>query len=275
MGQLEADAGRIRLGANLKVGYLDQQAMTLNPANTVLEESLSVRPELSPEAVRGRLGAFLFSGDDVFKRVDDLSGGQQNRLMLCKLVLSEPDVLILDEPTNHLDIPSRGMLEAALDDFNGAVVAVSHDRYFLDRVADRLLVLGADATGRRRIGTAQMILSAAAGTDGVYSTYAQKVQEQKQAQEKEKIEAKRKSQPAAGMKTKTPEHLRPFNKYSPEQIEEMVTEAELEIDEMQHQFGDEAVYQNHQRLRQLQADFEAKKKRLDLLYEAWEHRVNA
>jgi ATP-binding cassette subfamily F protein 3 len=197
--------------------------------------------------------------------------------MLCKLVLTEPDVLVLDEPTNHLDIASRQMLEEALLGYNGAIIAVSHDRYFLDRVAESLLVLGADAAGGRRIGAAEMILSAAAGTDGVYSTYAQKTQQQKQTLEKDKIAAKRKHESAGAAlpKAKTPEHLRPFNKYTPEQIEEMVAEMELEIEEMQHQFGDEAIYQNHRLLKQLQADFEAKKKQLELLYEAWEHRMSS
>jgi len=273
LGQLPADSGTIRLGENLKVGYLDQQAMTLNPDNTILEEARGVRPEMTPEAIRGRLGAFLFSGDDVFKSVADLSGGQQNRLMLCKLVLGEPDVLILDEPTNHLDIASRQMLEEALDAFNGAIIAVSHDRYFLDRVAETLLVLGADAEGGRRISSAEIILAAATDTDGVYSTYAQKVHRQKQDIEKEKIAAKRKTTPLSAPKAKTPQHLRPFNKYTPEQIEEMVSEMELEVDQMQHRFGDEKIYQNHELMRQLQIDFEAKKKQLDLLYEAWEYRM--
>ena len=273
LGQLSADDGTIRLGENLKVGYLDQQAITLNPANTILEETRGVRPDLTPEAVRGKLGAFLFSSDDVFKPVANLSGGQQNRLMLCKLVLSEPDVLILDEPTNHLDIASRKMLEEALLDYNGTIIAVSHDRYFLDRVAESLLVLGADAAGLRKTGSAEMILATATDMGGVYSTYAQKIKAQKQRLEKEKIKAKRKSAPPSSPKSKTPEHLRPFNKYSPEQIEEMVLEMELEVDQMQHQFGDEKIYQNHELLSQLQADFEAKKRWLDLLYEAWEHRV--
>jgi len=162
----------------------------------------------------------------VHKPVTDLSGGQQNRLMLCKLVLAEPDVLILDEPTNHLDIASRQMLEEALADFNGTIIAVSHDRYFLDRIAESLLILGAGADGMRKTGSMEMILAPAADMGGVYSTYAQKVQRQKLLLEKEKIELKRKSRPAAAQapKVKTPEHLRPFNKYTPEQIEEMVLE---------------------------------------------------
>ena len=239
-----------------------------------MEEIRSVRPDLTPEAVRGRLGAFLFSGNDVFKPVADLSGGQQSRLVLCKLVLTAPDVLILDEPTNHLDIASRQTLEEALTDYNGAIIAVSHDRYFLDRVAESLLVLGADAAGLRKTGTTEMILATATDTGGVYSTYAQKIKVQKQRLEKEKIETKRKTQGSAtAPKAKTPEHLRSFNKYSPEQLEEMVLEMEVEVEEMQHRFGDEKIYQNHELLCQLQADFEAKKSCLDLLYEAWEYRL--
>ncbi len=191
MEQLEPDAGTIRLGQTLNIGYLDQQAMTLNPDNTVLEEARTIRRDLSPEAIRGKLGAFLFSGDDVFKSVGDLSGGQQNRLMLCKLVLSAPDVLILDEPTNHLDIASREMLEEALLHFNGTVIAVSHDRYFLDRVMDRLLIIGADPQGRQQIGAVDTIPTAWADSDGVFSTFVLKIQAKRAAAEKEKIAASR------------------------------------------------------------------------------------
>jgi len=276
MGQLEPTAGAIRLGPTLKTGYLDQQATTLNPANSILEEARTVRPELSPEAVRGKLGAFLFTGDDVFKTVGDLSGGQQNRLMLCKLVMSEPDVLILDEPTNHLDIASREMLETALLDYNGTVIAVSHDRYFLDRVMDRLLIIGADAEGKPKMGVTEMIPAARTDTNGVFSTYVLKIQANRADAEKQKIAESRKKQAAAASsapKAKTPDHLRAFNKYTVEQIEEMIHEQEITIEQMQHSFGDETIYQDHQRLTQLQADFEAEKEKLALLYEAWEHRA--
>ncbi len=98
---MEPSAGTIRMGKNLRIGYLDQYDDVLKPDRTVLEEASSVNSELSSEKIRSRLGAFLFSGDDVFKLCGDLSGGQKNRLMLCKLVLSEPDVLVMDEPTNE------------------------------------------------------------------------------------------------------------------------------------------------------------------------------
>ncbi|RKY11659.1 MAG: hypothetical protein DRP52_05635 [Planctomycetota bacterium] len=276
MGQLSPDAGTIRLGASLNIGYLDQQATTLNPDNTVFQEARSVRIDLSPEAVRGKLGAFLFSGDDVFKTVSNLSGGQQNRLMLCKLVLSEPAVLILDEPTNHLDIASREMLEEALIDYNGTVIAVSHDRYFLDRVMDRLLIIGADDQGKQQFGAVDTIGAARTDTDGVFSTYILKIQAQRAAAEKQKIAASRKNQKQGRRqppKTKTPDHLRPFNKYSTEQIEEMIQTQELTLEQMQRSFGDEAVYQNHHQLTQLQADFDNEKQTLNTLYQAWEYRA--
>jgi ATP-binding cassette subfamily F protein 3 len=274
MEQLAPDSGTIKLGSTLKIGYLDQQATTLNPGNTVLEEARTVRPDLSPEAVRGKLGAFLFSGDDVFKNVGDLSGGQQNRFMLCKLVLSEPDVLVLDEPTNHLDIASREMLEAALNDYNGTVIAVSHDRYFLDRVMDSLLVIGADAEGKQQFGAVDMIPAARSDTNGVFSTYVQKIQAKRNEAEKQKIAESRKKQASGSApKTKTPDHLRPFNKYTVEQIEEMIHTQEGTLEQIQHRFGDETVYSDYQRLTQLQTDFEAEKEKLNLLYEAWQHRV--
>ena len=107
LGQFETTSGQIRIGDNLKIGYLDQQGMELDPDKTVLDEARAADPTLSPEQTRSRLGGFMFSGDDVFKKCANLSGGEQNRLMLCKLVLSGPDVLVLDEPTNHLDIASQ------------------------------------------------------------------------------------------------------------------------------------------------------------------------
>jgi ATP-binding cassette subfamily F protein 3 len=268
MGQLAPDSGTIKLGPTLKIGYLDQQATTLNPDNTVLEEARTVRPDLSPEVIRGKLGAFLFSGDDVFKNVGDLSGGQQNRLMLCKLVLAEPDVLVLDEPTNHLDIASREMLEEALNDYNGTVIAVSHDRYFLDRAMDSLLVIGATPEGRQQIGAVDMIPAARSDTNGVFSTYVLKIQAKRNEAEKQKIsESKKKQVAGSGPRTKTPNHLRPFNKYTVEQIEEMIHTQELTLEQMQHSFGDEKIY------RQLQTDFESEKEKLNLLYEAWQYRA--
>ena len=168
------------MGENLSVGYLDQHGAVLNPDNTVMEEAQSANPQLDKQQLRNTLAAFLFRDDDVFKKVGSISGGQQNRLMLCKLVLSRPDVLILDEPTNHLDIDSRETLEKALDSYEGTIIVVSHDRFFLDRVAEELLVIGVDEYGRRVPGKNEFITG-----KNAYSQYAELLRQRIQARQQD------------------------------------------------------------------------------------------
>ncbi|UCG56571.1 MAG: ABC-F family ATP-binding cassette domain-containing protein [Phycisphaerales bacterium] len=274
LGRLEPSAGSIRLGENLRVGYLDQHGDVLDPSRTVLDEACSANPELLSEQVRNRLGAFLFTGDDVFKRCGDLSGGQRNRLMLCRLVLAGPDVLVMDEPTNHLDIASREMLEAALDDYAGTMIVVSHDRYFLDRVVDKLIVVGTDELGSRCLGKTEFVSG-----KPTYSHYASLVRKRVEAQPQEdqrRAASPRKRRPATAAskpRTKTPEDLKRFNKYSLEQIEEMITALEHELAGMKERFGDEMIYKNPEQLAELQSSFDAKTAELDLLYRAYERRA--
>jgi ATP-binding cassette subfamily F protein 3 len=266
--QMAADNGNIRLGKTLKIGYLDQHASVLDPQATVLEEVTRLRPDMTPQQLRGKLGAFLFSGDDVFKKTGDLSGGQQNRLILAKIVLSEPDVLVLDEPTNHLDIPSREMLEEALDEFDGAVIAVSHDRYFIDSLADQLLVLGCNPFGDKEMGLFEFVTPIE--DKGVWTTYSELLQKRRQAAEDEKQKKKTATPRSNKVRTAAPVELKQFNKYTVEQIEEMISKLEKKIPLMQEQFGDEHVCRNPSKLEALQNDFESGKKELELLYKAWE-----
>jgi ATP-binding cassette subfamily F protein 3 len=138
----EPTSGQVELAPGIRVGYFAQHSEeTLDLNQTVLDEALGARP-VTPAQVRALLGRFLFSGDDVFKRVDQLSGGERRRIALAKLVLDRPDVLLLDEPTTHLDLVTLEALEGAFRGFPGAMLFVSHDRYFLDRMAERLLLLG-------------------------------------------------------------------------------------------------------------------------------------
>ncbi len=139
IGRLPALAGNIRLGAKVTVGYYDQSQSTLSERQTVLEELWSAFPTLPEVEIRNRLGAFLFSGDEVKKTVAMLSGGEKARLLLSKLSLQGDNYLILDEPTNHLDIDSKEVLENALIDYAGTLLFVSHDRYFINRVATKVL----------------------------------------------------------------------------------------------------------------------------------------
>ncbi len=272
LGHTEPTSGTIRMGKSLRIGYLDQHGDVLNPDRTVLEEASSANPELSSEQLRSRLGAFLFSGDDVFKHCGDLSGGQKNRLMLCKLVLSQPDVLVMDEPTNHLDIASMEMLEKALDDFPGTMIVVSHDRYFLDRIMDRLIVIGTDELGNRSPGKTELI-----NIQPVYSYYSslveKRIAEILQKQKAASSGSVKRRTSSDENKQKTPDELKRFNKYSVEKIEEMITELEHELAQMRERFGDENIYKNPSQFAELQEQYNSRTAELDLLYQAYERRA--
>lgn len=140
-GSLDALDGVIEYGYNVEIGYYDQENQNLDDRNTVIEELWGEYPSLSQTEVRNALARFLFVGDDIEKPVSVLSGGERARLTFCKLILSRVNLLILDEPTNHLDIQSREALEDALSDFDGTIIAVSHDRYFIDKLSTRILPL--------------------------------------------------------------------------------------------------------------------------------------
>lgn len=142
--QLPALAGSFNFGANTEIGYYDQEIATMNSRQTVLEELWSAYPSLDEKIIRTILGSFLFTGDDVKKAVNMLSGGEKARLALSKLTLQHANFLILDEPTNHLDIDSKEVLENALIDYEGTLLFVSHDRYFINRIANKVIELSAE-----------------------------------------------------------------------------------------------------------------------------------
>lgn len=140
-GILDADAGRVTFGTNVHIGYYDQEHQVLHMGKTLFEEISDDYPKLTNTQIRNTLAAFLFTNDDVFKKIGDLSGGERGRVSLAKLMLSEANFLILDEPTNHLDITSKEILENALVHYTGTVLFVSHDRYFINKTATRVLDL--------------------------------------------------------------------------------------------------------------------------------------
>ena len=140
-GVLPADEGQFTLGAKVQIGYYDQEQHVLHPEKTIFEEISDSYPTLTETEIRNMLAAFLFTGDDVFKLISSLSGGEKGRVSLAKLMLSEANFIILDEPTNHLDIASKEILEEALNSYTGTVFYVSHDRYFINQTAERILDL--------------------------------------------------------------------------------------------------------------------------------------
>ncbi len=139
--QLNPDHGSVRFGVNIDVGYYDQHQQNLNPQNTILDEVWNSFPKLEQTRIRSALGLFLFTGDEVFEKIEKLSGGERGRVALTKLMLKQDNLLLLDEPTNHLDMDSREVLEDALRDFPGTILAISHDRYFINRFAEKVMVM--------------------------------------------------------------------------------------------------------------------------------------
>jgi len=161
LNKLEQDAGTVKIGANVDVGYFDQTQATLDYSKTLFDEIADSFPELTITDVRNALAGFLFKADDAFKVISELSGGERARLMLLKLMLKKANFLLLDEPTNHLDIKSREMLEEALEKYEGTIFAISHDRYFINKLSTRIL----------RINNKSL-----ENYDGNYSYYLEKIQ---------------------------------------------------------------------------------------------------
>ena len=138
MGELEADRGEIKLGHKVKIGYYDQSLKDLSPEKTIIEEIADSYPKLTHTEIRNTLSVFVFYGDDVFKKISSLSGGEKGRVSLAKIMLSGANLLLLDEPTNHLDISSKEILEDALKSFGGTIIFISHDRYFINGIATKI-----------------------------------------------------------------------------------------------------------------------------------------
>jgi len=278
LGKQKPTQGKAALRKHLTVGYLDQYCTELESANTVIEELSALTPDWQAQKLRTFLGAFLFRGDDVFKKIDQLSGGEQNRLALAKLVLAAPDVLILDEPTNHLDIPTVETLEKALQNYNGTLIVVSHDRFFLDKTVDKILAVGVDEFGNKSMGSFEFV-------DGSFTDYLDIIERRVADAKRPSAKTRSKNSSAsAGVtraakrpkrekKTKAaPAELKQFNKFSPEQIEQQIYDTEETIAQLHEKFGDENIYKQPELLKDLQSEFDDKKQYLDLLYRAYEHR---
>lgn len=261
-GLLPADAGKIFLGANVHIGYYDQEHQVLHMEKTIFEEVQDAFPGLTNTQVRSHLAAFLFTGDEVFKHISDLSGGERGRVSLAKLMLSEANFLILDEPTNHLDITSREILENALNHYSGTVLYVSHDRYFINRTATRILEL----TGQtliNYIGNYDYYLEKKETLTGIHApsktspgdTYGEKTQTEV------KLDWKAKKEEQA-RKRKKQNDL----KKTEERIHSLETR-DGEIDALLQQ---EDVFTNVGRLMELNAEKETIQQELEDLYERWE-----
>ncbi len=263
---VQADAGTVTLGTNVHIGYYDQEHQVLHTEKTLVEEISDAYPELTNTRIRNVLAAFLFTGDEVFKRIGDLSGGERGRVSLAKLMLSEANFLILDEPTNHLDITSKEILEQALNQYAGTIFYVSHDRYFINKTATRILNL----TGETLVNYI-----------GNYDYYLEKCQELTQiyapgaARDQEKPPAEQTSQSGAGgrldWKQQKEEQARKRKLASDlRRTEEAISGHEVRIAQLEEQFSDPVIATNSAELGKLQAEYDRLKEELSQLYEKWE-----
>lgn len=260
--QLAADAGDFAWHSHASIGYYAQQAGQMEDAGTVLDEIRAAKPTLSEEQARTLLGGFQFTGDDVFRSVAVLSGGEQSRIRLIKLLLSSSNVLVLDEPTNHLDIASREALEAALLDYPGTIIAVSHDRYFLDRIVTRLLVMRAD--GYRMVY-------------GNYSEYVALTERESSGMggESDGKTARRRAKTAPAPKSKNRSPTARFDAHSVEELEQMIIETEERISETSQQFAAPEVYNNPVKLAEVREQLESLKAELAVIEAAWNERTES
>ena len=256
LGELQPISGQARLGHNVRVGYYSQTHDGLNFERTILDEIRQVTT-LSEEGARGFLGRFLFSGDDVFKPIGALSGGERSRVALAKLTLQGPNFMILDEPTNHLDLQSRQFLEEVLDEYEGTLLFVSHDRYFIDRLATKVWAIE------------DSVLIPYYGNYTDYRTRKQPILLDVPA-------APGKATPAPGKPAPAPAS-RPSNKKAPkvkvrtvEDVEREIEKAEAQVKAIEAALSEAALNADAAQLTQLSDDYERAKERVDELLAEWE-----
>jgi ATP-binding cassette subfamily F protein 3 len=290
LNKIEPLTGELRWGTKVQIGYYAQQLDDLDDRNEIIMELRRVAPSSATAGeLRSFLAKFLFTGDDVYKHVRDLSGGEKGRLALAKLIYSHVNVLVLDEPTNHLDIPSREALEEALDAYEGTIITISHDRYFLDRVATQILAL--DGLGgaehydgdyteyhdwKQSSGDADARVRKETGHENLVSESAGAVHppEPKQALEDTSGAAQGAKKAVISRSTKpgikVVKKKRPDSR-NPEIVENEIAQVEQRLGKISEQMGTSEVARDADRLMGLNSEYQQTETRLRELYEEWDH----
>jgi ATP-binding cassette, subfamily F, member 3 len=284
LGKIDPLAGEVRWGTKVQIGYYAQQLDDLDPRNEIIMELRRVAPSSATAGeLRSFLGKFHFSGDDVYKLVGDLSGGEKGRLALAKLIYSRVNVLVLDEPTNHLDIPSREALEEALDAYEGTIITISHDRYFLDRVATHILALDGNGgaehydgdyteyhdwkakllRGEVSLPPPQTKVAPGSSPDWQATDVGS---EPKPKQEAKRSQSLKPTKPGVKVIKKKKASAR-----SPELIEAEIAAAEQQLREISETMSQPDIARDPQRLQKLNASYEQTDAHLRDLYSEWEH----
>ena len=265
-GLVPVDQGTFRLGSNVEIGYYDQEHHVLHSEKTLFEEISDDYPYLNNTQIRNVLAAFLFTGEDVFKRISDLSGGERGRVSLAKLVLSNANFLILDEPTNHLDIMSKEILEDALNGYEGTILYVSHDRYFINRTAHRILDL-TEGQFVSYVGNYDYYLEkhdtvmAAIEANAPQNADADSAVAAKAAESEVKLDWKAQKEEQARLRKKENDLKK---------CEEKIAELEARISEIDTEMSDPAIGTQVAKLQELTKEQTSCQEQLEKLYEQWE-----
>ncbi|QKY71227.1 ABC-F family ATP-binding cassette domain-containing protein [Lentibacillus sp. CBA3610] len=257
LGRLQPEAGSINTGTNVEIGYYDQEQQRLTSTKTVLDELWDEYPEVDEKDIRTVLGNFLFSGEDVLKNVHSLSGGEKARLSLSKLMMQKANLLVLDEPTNHLDIDSKEVLETALMDFPGTIIFVSHDRYFINKIADKVVEM-------QRNGTTTYL--------GDYDYYIEKKQEEaeikKLQQPKETVHTED-QQKTKFQEDKQLQRERRKKERKITELEETIDQLETELAALEQKMTEPEVYEDHEKSLELTKQTSEIKQKIEQLMEEW------
>ena len=256
MNELTPLSGDVKLGTNVNVAYFHQEQKTLNLDNTIIDEIWEDNKQLTQTSLRTMLGAFLFEGEEVFKKISTLSGGERARVAILKLILSNANLLLLDEPTNHLDIDSKEVLEEALSSYTGTIFTISHDRYFLNTVVDKVLVLDEN-------GITEYL--------GNYDYYIEKKKQVQEMNTVEVVEEKTKTQlKEEKRKEREQREAEKKNRVKRQNIEKEIEETEAKIEEMDVLLCQEEVYSNPEKSKDVSLQKASLEEKLSALYEEWE-----
>jgi ATP-binding cassette subfamily F protein 3 len=260
MDNLESDTGIKILGKSIFIGYYDQEQSNLNEEKTIIDEVWDDFPKLTTTELRTSLAAFLFLGEDVFKSISSLSGGERCRINLLKIMLSKSNFLLLDEPTNHLDIMSREALEDSILGYDGTVIVISHDRYFLNKVITKIIELNQD-------GLKEYL--------GNYNYYIEKKKNPQRFQIEEDHVGLSKTQINSNKKKKREvEKLEKQKKTDLKSIEDSISSIEQELEKFQNDLCLEDVYSNPSRCEDINKQITKTEKELEVLYAAWEEFID-
>lgn len=258
MGMLKQDSGSVSLGKNVFTGYYDQEQSNLNLHKTIIDEVWDDFPNLTTTEVRNYLASFLFTGDDVFKEISLLSGGEKCKINLLKLMLSKANLLLLDEPTNHLDIMSREALEDAILSYDGTLIVISHDRYFLNKVINKIVELQENGL-KTYLGNYNYYMDKKANPN----RYEDIDEEINQGKTKTQIKEERKKKKSA---EKSARALRAQLR----DVEKLIPQKEEELEKLQGMLCTEEVYSNPEESVRVNKEINSVQEEIDSLYATWE-----